>query len=160
MQLSALWLKIVHKGNGTGRARNAPKNDGLLNVVNLLPRPRPRRRLLPLPLASSPSQDLRSYSNFKRQNVRKKKEKKQERNLEKKEVKQTQTRSGRRSFAARQPPLWPSQARSGQQSTQNPKTEPNRHQNRTETEPKTDRASAIWLYCARCLNIYEVLQYL
>lgn len=23
----------------TGRARNAPKNDGLLNVVNLLPRP-------------------------------------------------------------------------------------------------------------------------
>lgn len=86
----------------------------------------------------------------------------------KKEVKQTHTTtSGRRSFedlslslcrsfpvaltvAARQPPLWPGQDNRAQAAPRN----------QTETVPKPERASAIWLYCARCLNIYEVLQYL
>lgn len=86
----------------------------------------------------------------------------------KKEVKQTRrTRSGRRSFedlllylsrslpvaltvAAKQPPLWPGQDNRAQAAPRN----------QTETVPKPERASAIWLYCVRCLNIYEVLQYL
>lgn len=127
----------------TGRARNAPKNDGLLNVVNLLPRPpTPDSDLLPWSSA---------YSNFKRQMyAKKKKGKKQERNVEKRSKTNThRTRSGRRSFedlsrslsvaltvAARQPPLWPGQDNRAQAAPKTkPKQKQKQHQNPSEPLP-------------------------
>lgn len=75
----------------TGRARNAPKNDGLLNVVNLLPRP---------PTPGKESQlGPRHIQISSGKCTQKKEENRNRKEMWKKEVKQTRTtRSGRRSF--------------------------------------------------------------